>query len=966
MRPEYFIILVLFKGNILFGNPDSLKAVGILESAINEIELKQSDVIEKNIDLAFSIFKQQDDLKNWLIWHNRVGRKYRKIRDYNKALFYFNKALDQPWRTYQNKEELVPIASITGMIGTINKKHLNNLYTAKTYYEKYKILCRDSLRRSEIFLARYVYNQLGNVYNGLRDEDKAMYYYNLAKEICLKHKNWNLYSQISRNQGLFYIDLEKYNEAQITYDGALVLKDSLSLYERINLFNAKGLGYYSSKDYQLATDYTYKSIELVNQHDQTIDPKDLEDHKYDICYNLGRIAKGQKQFEKAENYYLQALQIRRDGNSGNNKREQVTMINNLGRLFREKGDFDRSKSYFHQSIQLLSVELAAIDDPEEVPEKLLIGENQLAYIYSELGEVCIEEYKMNHSKDSLRKGIDYLKLSEKVNQIQVQKYPTELSDLKALARQRSLKEYLQYALFELNEVAPSVISRAKMFSISERSRSFLLLNQKIINQNLLRLSEEDRVSYETLVENRKTLEEAFYETQNSKDGLSALEVSEWRGEIIRANDAIQIFEEANKIGLSKKLNALKLLDNIQSVLDDDQALIEYFVGEEIMFIYLITQKNIKVYKETISDNYLVVLNEYLSHLLKYSTLGDSFTKSSCGLFNLLMRKPLNDLDPRINRLVIVKDQSLNLIPFEVFPSENCGNPNSATNKMYLLETYSISYAYSGQIFELQSRTTANRANYNFLGYAPSYPPEKIEAASVDSSSLIAFLVRSGQYELKGAKKEVTRVAKLLKGKAMFEEEATEANFKANANDHAVILLSMHGLVNLQQPNFSELLFDFGHDPISKEDNLLRPIEIYQMNLNADLIVLSACDTGNGKLYPGEGVFSFSRAFAAAGVPSTMMTLWKVDDRSTSQIVISFFEFLKKGMPKDIALQKAKLQYLEVNKNNKAALHPYFWAGLQLNGNTQALDLRNSMPLYLIILIILVLSTFLLIFLKKKA
>ena len=151
-------------------------------------------------------------------------------------------------------------------------------------------------------------------------------------------------------------------------------------------------------------------------------------------------------------------------------------------------------------------------------------------------------------------------------------------------------------------------------------------------------------------------------------------------------------------------------------------------------------------------------------------------------------------------------------------------------------------------------------------------------------------------------------------------------------------LAMHSNVNNENSEFSNLEFS-----TDNEDNKLYISELYNMSFNADLAVLSACNTAVGHLKKGEGLISVSKAFTYAGVPSTVTSLWKVPDKETSKIMVSFYHYLKDGKPKNEALQLAKLNYL--NTTNDALLkHPYYWAGFIISGDVSPI---TSQPNYYI-------------------
>ncbi len=142
---------------------------------------------------------------------------------------------------------------------------------------------------------------------------------------------------------------------------------------------------------------------------------------------------------------------------------------------------------------------------------------------------------------------------------------------------------------------------------------------------------------------------------------------------------------------------------------------------------------------------------------------------------------------------------------------------------------------------------------------------------------------------------------------------------------------MHALIDDENPLSSKLIFDQNNSD-TIEDGFLHTYEIYNLNLNAELAVLSACKTGTGKLSKGEGIMSLARGFLYAGVPGIVMTLWAIEDISSANIITQFYKLLKDGEKKDFALRNAKLEYLK--NANQLQSHPYFWAAyVQIGDNT---------------------------------
>jgi CHAT domain-containing protein len=245
---------------------------------------------------------------------------------------------------------------------------------------------------------------------------------------------------------------------------------------------------------------------------------------------------------------------------------------------------------------------------------------------------------------------------------------------------------------------------------------------------------------------------------------------------------------------------------------------------------------------------------------------------------------------------------------------------------FLLRKYSVSYAYSATLLDRQQanmreHTTADRIP--FAGFAPVY---KRNTRDPQSGDLL--------YPISDMKEMVEAVQKMLGGKMFLADSANEQEFRRTAPVCRVLLLAMHGFANESEPTLSRLLF--GNPTKGAEpNNVLYTNELQITYLPVDLVVLNACYTGFGKLQRGEGVYSLTRALTSAGVPSTVMSIWQLSGSSSSVLVKMFFQNIKNGMPKDRALQQAKMELLK-NPEHASMVHPSFWAGLLATGDVSAL------------------------------
>ena len=200
-------------------------------------------------------------------------------------------------------------------------------------------------------------------------------------------------------------------------------------------------------------------------------------------------------------------------------------------------------------------------------------------------------------------------------------------------------------------------------------------------------------------------------------------------------------------------------------------------------------------------------------------------------------------------------------------------------------------------------------------------------SNFETRYIAAFSVSNSNSKLPKASVEVNSILKYFDGNALVN--ATKNDFLKLSNQFNILHLAMHTNINQVYPEFSSLNF------YGETDNQLFISELYNEAFKANMVVLSACDTGNGFYENGEGVICLSRAFNYAGVPSTVMSLWKVDDEATAKIMTYFYQHLSEGETKDEALKNAKLDYLEITED-PLLKHPYYWSGFVVTGNTEAL------------------------------
>jgi len=203
--------------------------------------------------------------------------------------------------------------------------------------------------------------------------------------------------------------------------------------------------------------------------------------------------------------------------------------------------------------------------------------------------------------------------------------------------------------------------------------------------------------------------------------------------------------------------------------------------------------------------------------------------------------------------------------------------------------------------------------------------------------------------LPGTVEEMAVVSKFFHARVYMGQNASEHNFKMNVSRYDIVHLALHGSADEAKESGSRLIFRNEKDTI--EDGLLYANEIYNLKLKAKLVVLSACETGIGKNYQGEGVFSLARAFAYAGCPSIVISLWKVNDQSTAEVMGYFYKYLSNSEEIGQSLHMAKLNYLE--NTDEIAAQPVFWASFVAFGDMTPINSKNHDMIWLAIFIIVV-------------
>lgn len=372
------------------------------------------------------------------------------------------------------------------------------------------------------------------------------------------------------------------------------------------------------------------------------------------------------------------------------------------------------------------------------------------------------------------------------------------------------------------------------------------------------------------------------------------------------------------------------LDEVQTqLIQAKHILLEYFVGDKYIYIFKIYPHKKEFFQRPIPPNYEEFVYNLRSALTNYDLIEEhpqwayQTLVAASHKFYLEFFAPLISPTDDIEKITIIPDGMLNYIPFEVLiekrPKAHQMKERDYKNLAFILKKYSINYNYSSTLWMKNKQENQLHNNGKCLGFAPS-----IQFENQDS--------------LPWTQKELQAIEAIFEGEYYYGPTANKTLFKKRSDKFSIIHLATHGIVNMKNPMRSLLSFATS-DTSNKDLAALYAYEIYNLSINADLVVLSACETGFGKAVRGEGVLSLARAFLYAGAPSVVTTLWEVNDFTSAALIETFYSNLAIGMSKPIALQQAKLTFL--SKTNAFSEHPAYWASFISIGNSAPIKKGTS-------------------------
>ncbi len=923
--------------------------------------------------------------------YNYIGIGYFQMREYESANKYYKLSSDILIKNDFWGINLFDSFLNIGIVEAIQGKYDK----AFAYFDTTQMVV-DSIgdEVDSLLIARFYFNYglLATLNGRLEDGNK---YFNNAETIFLTKYGANYLgiSDINLNKGLNSYYNYDFVKSKLYYKKALdIYEDNDRVKDRVpKTYGNLAAVSLKSGNYNQAIQYCFNGLEydpdgelkwlLYSNLSQAFMAKNDEQNailhftkaisleeageispikKINLFIEFANFMLDQKHFSESKKYYNEALSIV-SLSYGEKSAPYADILSNMGYFFLKTSSIDSSLYYFDQAIRIWT----------ETPDSTVV--NLVTFNEVKFAESYIGRTRAFYSKYEKTNDVCFLESGKSDIQMMLKRMEEVSSKLdkesKLLLNDQLKPAYdlaigIAYRLYELTEDNRYL---QEAFNYTEKSKSAVLLasvrnldalKSTDVPANVMQLEKQHKEEINGL---RRMLVDEQQKKSPSSAKISFFE-SRLLKLIIEHDSLVKDLEKnyPRYYSLKYDRSTIQLVDLVKK-LNNDEAIIEYKLADSILYIISITQNEVALSKSIIDSSFLNSLDYLLSvKNIDISKLSKkdfkTFYNHSHHLWSVIIEPVYKKILSK--RLIIIPDGVLGYLPFEIL-AKSTDNINELDFKTmpYLLKESPISYSYSSTLKYNPYFANNEKINNELIAFAPDY----VKDSSSSSQSREYNLTR-----LPNAEQEAKSIKNMWGGEVLTKDNATKSNFIMNAGYYDILHLAMHTLINDSLPMFSKLVFT--ETDADTASNLLNTYEIYDLDLKASMVTLSACNTGTGRLRTGEGIMSLARGFIYAGVPSIVMTLWEVQDKSGSEIMTEYYHNLLEGYPKDIALQKAKLKFLQSSPTIKT--HPFYWSAYIVTGDTQPLRSKNLIPYWYkllggILLISLIISL-LIIFLKKRS
>ncbi len=845
-----------------------------------------------DLDKALENYKKDIKIKKGIVGenhpilavaYNNIANIYKTKGEYDYALEHIEKALNLSLNAYgKDNFETAKYYSSKGSIYMEKGQYDIALDFFKTALNINKAIFGEKHKSVADNLS-----DIGILYNKQAEYDKALIYYKDAYDIQIdlfgeNHPDiagtCNNIGDILEKQGKHESSLKYYEKAvsvKIKYFGSN--HPELAVY-----YNNMGINYYNRKNYRSSMMYYLKAVSILENNYGSKFPRLVR-----IYANIGNICLKDNNFNKSLYYYQKSIAANiRDFNPDSTDYYSHPVIRNY---------FDINNLLISLNGKADALYRIFISEPDNTENLILSYEN---YVLCD-SVIAITRKKVIKKSDKILLGNRSRLIYDNATSVTI-----ELSEISNNEKQKN--EYNKKAFYFAENNKAVVLSEAVTAS---EAKYFLHLPREIY--------EKEKALKIAIANFEKELSEI-----NDENKIKIFEENLFvlNDELRKLNNLIE--SKYPKYHELKYRTAEFSIDEIQEQIDKNTAVRSYFCGQDNIIIFTVTKEKLTVSYSDKPDDFEEKVKEFHRNITSgYKSYFKLFLQSGQYFYELFFPERLPD---KIKNLIIIPDGMIGLIPFESLLNEDYqGTVTNFKEYPFLIKKYQINYAYSAGLLlkSLKAKSRMNDSRKAWLGFAPVF--DNISQRNINGVNATA---------LPGSKREVNDIEELFKQKKLVTNSvinnfATETYFKtAELMNYKYIHIATHGIVNTFEPKLSGLLM---YPESDENDGVLFSGEIYNLELDADLAVLSACETGLGKISKSEGIIGLSRALLFAGADNIIVSLWKVSDESTTNLMVDFYSnLLENETDRAYALHKAKLKMIG---EGGTFAHPFFWSPFVLIG-----------------------------------
>lgn len=630
-----------------------------------------------------------------------------------------------------------------------------------------------------------------------------------------------------------------------------------------------------------------------------------ENLKYVVTYLKyeARAFTQKKDFENALQFYQKALKTTQKYYQTNFHPDIAELHKEIGELYGEQKQFEKSLTHFQKALSALSENFKSKTFFDNPKPKSVLSKLTLTKILAAKQQTLAKAFEHKNNLEFLKAANQTAKSLVKTLDALKPEFEAKVDFQFLLEETFPAFDQMMQTVFLLHQKTGENAYLNDAFYFAEKSKAVLLLSavQNTNANQFVGVPDSVVVKEQQFRATINHLEKKQFKNPNDK--VLQEELFNLKNDFYAFLDQLEIhYPKYHRLKFDSRVADLP---ETQELLEPKEALLEYYAATDFLYCFLVENGKTRLWQIPLSENFSKKIIHLQKLLSTPSVLKIGELKS---LGNELREKIIPELSPKISKLIIARSGLLNYVPFEALY-------NFKENK-YLIENYTVSYANSATLYQEYTKRPVSE-NHRLLAFAPGFDkfPQSSELEKVELGPLLHN------------EEEVKKISNYFKGRVLTNKAASLRVFEDSAKKFGILHLATHAIVNDQFPDYSYLAF-------SPKDsvNLLYIKDLYNYKLNADLVVLSACETGVGKLQKGAGMLSLARGFNYAGANALLTTQWKINDRSAANLMENFYKNLSKGQAKNTALRNAKTQYLKTT-DDAMQRHPYYWAGFVLSGNT---------------------------------